>query len=241
MPHSTLESQKILKTIGLLKKRIEERFPGSSLGKVCTELRQVAQQTDETIETIQQKRYGYRLLIFSFVLILILISCLGLSKLRAAKDDTTLMDMVQVLDAGFNVILLIGGAVIFLVSIENRSKRRRVIQAVNKLRCLAHVIDSHQLTKDPCYLDQHVIRTTHSPERNMSSFQLSRYLDYCSEMLSLVSKVSFLYVQDYHDSVASEAVNDLDNLTNGLSRKIWQKIMTIKQEPEKKQNEHIIS
>ncbi|MCK4998900.1 MAG: hypothetical protein KAS23_05165 [Anaerohalosphaera sp.] len=232
MSHYMLDSQKILNTIGLLKKRIEERFPGGGLGRVCGELRQIALQTDETIETIQQKRYGYRMLIFMFVSALLVITYAGLSQLRAGKENITLIDMVQVLDAGFNVILLIGGAVIFLVSIENRTKRRKVIKAVNELRCLAHVIDSYQLTKDPCYLESNVIRTTHSPERNLNSFQLSRYLDYCSEMLSLVSKVGFLYVQDYHDSAAAESVNDLDDLTNGLSRKIWQKIMTIDKEPE---------
>jgi hypothetical protein len=230
MPHSSLDIKKILKTIGLLKMRIEERFPGSGLGRVCGELRDVAQQTDETIEYIQQKRYGYRLLVFVFVAALLWIACWGLSQLRTTQGGVTLIDMIGVLDAAFNIILLIGGAVLFLVSVENRTKRRKVIQAVNELRSLAHVIDSHQLTKDPCYLDQHVIRTTHSPERNMNSFQLRRYLDYCSEMLSLISKVGFLYVQDYHDSAATEAVNDLDDLTNGLSRKIWQKIMTIKKE-----------
>ena len=230
MSHSTLNSKKILKTITIMKMRIEERFPGSGLGRVCGELREVAQQTNETIENIQQKRYGYRFLVFLFVLALLWIAYLGLSQLRTTRGNITLIDMVQVLDAAFNIILLIGGAVLFLVSIENRTKRRKVIQAVNELRSLAHVVDSHQLTKDPCYLDQHVIRTTHSPERNMNSFQLRRYLDYCSEMLSLISKVGFLYVQDYHDPCAMEAVNDLDDLANGLSRKIWQKIMTIKKE-----------
>lgn len=229
---STLDSKKILKTISLLKMRIEERFPGSGLGRVCGELRDVAQQTDETIESIQQKRFGYRLLISAFVGVLLVIAVLGLSRLRAARGEITLMDMIQVLDAGFNIILLIGGAILFLVSIENRTKRGKVIKAVNELRCLSHVIDSHQLTKDPCYIDQQTIRTTHSPERNMNSFQLGRYLDYCSELLSLISKVGFLYVQDYHDPVATEAVNDLDDLTNGLSRKIWQKIMTLKRPAE---------
>jgi hypothetical protein len=46
-------------------------------------------------------------------------------------------------------------------------------------------------------------------------------------MLSLVSKTAFLYVQDYHDPVATEAVNDLEDLTNGLSSKMWQKIMIL--------------
>lgn len=43
-------------------------------------------------------------------------------------------------------------------------------------------------------------------------------------MLSPVSKTAFLYVQDYHDPVAAEAVNDLEDLTSGLSGKMWQKI-----------------
>ncbi len=46
-------------------------------------------------------------------------------------------------------------------------------------------------------------------------------------MLSLISKTAFLYVQDYHDPVAAEAVNDLEDLTTGLSSKIWQKIMML--------------
>ena len=230
MAHSTLDSKEILKTINLLKMRIEERFPSSGLGRVCGELQEIARQTNETIEVIQQKRYGYRLLVFIFVLVMLFIAMMGLSRLRAAGDTITLMDMIQVLDAAFNIIVLIGGSIIFLVSIENRAKRSKVIKAVYELRCLAHVIDAHQLTKDPCFANQNVIRTPHSPERSMNGFQLGRYLDYCSEMLSLISKIGFLYVQDYHDSVATEAVNDLDDLTNGLSRKIWQKIMTLKKD-----------
>lgn len=42
--------------------------------------------------------------------------------------------------------------------------------------------------------------------------------------LSLTSKVAFLFVQRFDDPVSVGAVNDLENLTTGLSRKIWQKI-----------------
>jgi hypothetical protein len=56
---------------------------------------------------------------------------------------------------------------------------------------------------------------------------LGRYLDYCSEMLSLVGKLAALYVQKFDDPVALAAVNEVEDLTTGLSRKIWQKIMII--------------
>ena len=67
--------------------------------------------------------------------------------------------------------------------------------------------------------------TTSSPRRDLSSFELTRYLDYCSEMLSLTGKVAALYAQHFRDEVVLTAVNELENLTTGLSRKIWQKIM----------------
>ena len=54
---------------------------------------------------------------------------------------------------------------------------------------------------------------------------MSRYLDNCSDLLALISKISALYVQNFDDPVTLAAVNEIENLTNGLSRKIWQKIM----------------
>ncbi len=231
-----LNSKKIIQTLGLLETRIEERFPNSSLRRLCGDLRKIAKDSDNTIAKIQSSNIMCRFFVYLFILAVLGFSVMVLSGLELSEPGiNTVTGLLPILDAVFNIVFLIGGAVVFLVSIENRTKRKKVIQAVNTLRCMAHVIDSHQLTKDPCYINQKVIRTTHSsPERNMDSFTLGRYLDYCSEMLSLTSKVAFLYVQDYHDPVATKAVNDLEDLTNGLSRKIWQKIMNIRKEPEKK-------
>ena len=61
----------------------------------------------------------------------------------------------------------------------------------------------------------------------MTPFELGRYLDYSSEMLSLISKTAAIYVQEFPDSVALDAVNEITSLTNGLSRSIWQKIMLL--------------
>ena len=56
-----------------------------------------------------------------------------------------------------------------------------------------------------------------------------RDLDYCSEMLSLTSKVASLYMQNMRYPVIIEAVNEIEDLTTSLSRKIWQKIMILNQ------------
>ena len=51
-----------------------------------------------------------------------------------------------------------------------------------------------------------------------------RYLDYCSELLSVTSKISALYVQGLKDSVVMAAVSDVETLCTSLSGKIWQKL-----------------
>ena len=82
----------------------------------------------------------------------------------------------------------------------------------------------HQLTKDPERISSSEPDTASSPVRALSPSELGRYLDYCSELLSVISKLAALHVQHFQDSVALAAVNEIETLTTGLSGKIWQKI-----------------
>ena len=66
-----------------------------------------------------------------------------------------------------------------------------------------------------------------SPKLNMTPFLLRRYLDYCTEMLSLTGKVAAVYNQAFDDAVATAAASELESLTTGLSSKIWQKILIL--------------
>ncbi|MFO0942700.1 MAG: hypothetical protein U0930_18335 [Pirellulales bacterium] len=90
---------------------------------------------------------------------------------------------------------------------------------------MAHVIDMHQLTKDPERLLPDWVPSEHSPAMNMTAFELGRYLDYCNELLSLIGKLAAVYVQRFDDEVAIEAVNEVEMLTANLCDRIWQKIM----------------
>jgi len=53
---------------------------------------------------------------------------------------------------------------------------------------------------------------------------MEHYLDYCSELLSLIGKVAALCAEESRDSLVLTTVSDLETLTTGMSRKIWQKI-----------------
>ena len=81
----------------------------------------------------------------------------------------------------------------------------------------------HQLTKDPAIITQES-NTPASPMRDMTSFELNRYLDYCSELLSLTGKLAAVFGQSINDHEVIAASNAIELLTTNLARKIWQKI-----------------
>lgn len=94
-------------------------------------------------------------------------------------------------------------------------------------RSLVRIVDMHQLTKDPDTVLRERKVTASSPTRALTPFELGRYLDYCSELLSVTSKVAALYAQQLEDPVILDAVNEVESLTVGLSAKIWQKLVIL--------------
>jgi hypothetical protein len=102
-----------------------------------------------------------------------------------------------------------------------------MLAALHELRSVAHVIDMHQLTKDPDSARRPDLATPSSPKRTLDRFELSRYLDYCSEMLSVTTKLAALYAQESDDTLVLGAVREIEGMAGALSSKIWQKIMII--------------
>ncbi|MHC4501393.1 MAG: hypothetical protein ACYS21_20070 [Planctomycetota bacterium] len=228
MEPPVLKSEEIVTTIEKLRLRINDRFPTSGLAEVCAKLHEISKETTAIVDWISKRNYLIRLAVAFVLLVLVLALIYPVSQLNFDLQKPALIDFVQMTEAALNELVLIGAGVIFLVTFEKRRKRNRVVRATNKLRCLAHIIDAHQLTKDPDRTSKISVPTEHSPKDTLNHYELGRYLDYCSEMLSLTGKLAFLYVQDFDDLPANNAVNDLENLTNAMSRKIWQKIMILR-------------
>jgi hypothetical protein len=128
------------------------------------------------------------------------------------------------LEAAINDFVFLGVGIFFLVTIEGRLKRRKALHSLHQLRSIVHIVDMHQLTKDPERLMSPREDTPSSPERTMTAQELGRYLDYCSELLALSSKIAALFVEQFNDPVVLSTVNEVETLVTGLSGKIWQKI-----------------
>src|SRR5690606_23136861 len=86
------------------------------------------------------------------VIVVALVTMTAALRGQARLTSVGLLELVQGLEAGINDVIFVGAAIFFLASLESRIKRARVLAAVHELRALAHIIDMHQLTKDPSAL-----------------------------------------------------------------------------------------
>ncbi|MBV8977375.1 MAG: hypothetical protein JO261_07350 [Alphaproteobacteria bacterium] len=224
-----LDPEKIVQTTERLRARVAERFPSSGLAEVAADLTATAQMTSAWVLRLSQPYLGLRLLA-ALVVAFGLAAQVYVARLidwRRVIRQADLVALTQGLDSVVNLLLLAFAAIWFVLTLEQRLKRRRVQRRLYELRSFAHVIDMHQLTKDPTVVLSQSEPTQSSPERRMSEFELSRYLDYCAEMLALISKLAALYAEPSRDSEVISAVNEIEELTSNLGRKIWQKIMIL--------------
>jgi hypothetical protein len=223
--YRSLDPGKIIETLEQLHERIEERFPGSGLSAVCAEVAALAKQTTKRIERVSQPIWSLRLSLLALLAGVIGLAVVFAIEASSLKTSDELTETMQGLDAGVNLLIVLGGAAYFLGSLETRIQRDRALKALHELRSIIHVVDMHQLTKDPSMLGH--IKTRSSPDRPLTPFMLIRYLDYCSEMLSLTAKCAALYAQKLSDPVVIETVGAIEILTSDLSNKIWQKITIV--------------
>ena len=224
-----LDPAHIVETARQVQRRVTERFPDAGLTRVAVEVVEVTERAASNRAWFGAPHWPLRIGVGVCILLLVLVFLATILAVAKLPATASIPDVVQAVDAFLSEVAFLGLAILFLSSLEVRRKRRRALRAIHELRSLAHVIDMHQLTKDPDRMlgSDPAEDTPSSPARTMTVFGLTRYLDYCSEMLSLLSKSAAIYAQDFDDPVTISAVNEIESLTSGLSRKIWQKIMVL--------------
>ena len=229
MRYRTLDPARIIETAQRLEERVAERFPERGLRAVAAELVSLSQDLAKAAKELEAPIWWLRgAIVAAFIagvaMFLFVGTILPLDRISGADDAVQSM---QGIEATINTVILAVLGLLALVRTEERIKRKKVFRQLHGLRSLIHVIDMHQLTKDPATLSADFKPTSHSPARITNAADLARYLDYCSEMLSITGKIAALFAQSVNDDVVVNAVNDIENLSSNLSRKIWQKITLI--------------
>ena len=226
-----LDPKLIVETVRKLQTRVEERFPERGLAKVAAELTLLAQEAGPRAQRIARGNVVRRMA--GMLIAALLVLGLLLYGLQTVHDDgvTDLASFLQTLEAGIASLVFLGAAIVSLVTFDARRARTRILRALDEIRSMAHVVDMHQLAKSPEKLVLRGAPTPSSPDMESDPFLMGRYLDYCSEMLSLMSKIAAVYVRDSDDPVALSAADEIESLTGGLSMKLWQKILLLSQMP----------
>ncbi|MGX5829452.1 hypothetical protein [Mesorhizobium sp. 43Arga] len=233
MRYRTLDPKLIIETAERLESRVAERFPKAGLRGVAGELVSLSRDLAKAAKALEEPIWWLRGVIATAfvagVLVFLFVGTILPLDRISGNDDA--LQSVQGIEASINTCILAVLGLLALIRTEERIKRKKVFRQLHGLRSLIHVIDMHQLTKDPAALSASFQPTSHSPARITNAADLARYLDYCSEMLSITGKIAALFAQSVNDDVVIDGVNDIENLSSNLSRKIWQKITLIERHP----------
>lgn len=222
--YRTLNPDKIIETLVKLERRIGERFPGSGLSKVCAELVGVAKESKGKAAAAARPNIPLRAGIGIVLVLGAALFAYVATIIEIKRGTENLYGVLQGIEAAVNTLVLTGAGAFFLASLESRWKRQKAFLELHRLQSIIHVVDMHQLTKDPSRASKVGTETRSSPERTLTPYELTRYLDYCSEMLSLAAKIAALYAQATRDPVIIDSAQSLEQLTTNMSGKIWQKI-----------------
>jgi hypothetical protein len=227
-----LDPTAVQATVDRLVMRITRRFPDRNLGRVAAELSGLVVEVSEQSSADRRRNRAIGVVCraagIAIVALAIIAIILAIRDARPESGGIRGVQWLSVLERGIADLVYASIAVYFLMSLPNRLTRRRLLALLHRLRSLAHVVDMHQLTKDPERLQERFHGTDVTLAFTLDAAQLANYLDYCTEILSLVAKTAALCAEESTDAVVLDTVSEVETLTVGLSREIWQKISLLR-------------
>ena len=183
-----LDPAKVIDTIAALHRRISERFPGAGLAAVCSELHAIAQENSARARQISHRNLPLRVAIF----VLLAAGAAGLAWIAQLiylfpRSADNVYSVLQGLEAAANLVVLLGAAIFFLF--RDRAELEAARCAAGPARAALHRArhrhaPAHQGSER---WSLRVGRQDAHPRRRARCrrFEVTRYLDYCSEMVSL--------------------------------------------------------
>jgi hypothetical protein len=222
-----LSGEHVAGTVEQLQRRIDARFGERGLTKTARDLAHlvVLVETKAGQSHARLRRTTLAARTASIAIVAATLVALVYSLRSAVVEGLgRTADWVPLTESVINDLVFAAIAVVFLWAFPERLERRALLRLLHRLRSLTHVIDMHQLSKDPEQVSSTYVATAQSIQHGLDADQLHHYLNYCSELLSLTAKTAALCAEHSTDGVVLETVSDIETLTTELSNKIWQKI-----------------
>jgi hypothetical protein len=228
-PLEKLEPVPVIETARRLCDRIGARFPERGIHRVAQELAALTEQVADTSAGSRRRsrlvRTGSHTMIGIVVLVAVIAFGFAVEAALTEAPDNGL-DWLPLIESAVNDLVFVAIAVVVLHSLPERVQRSDLLAKLHRLRSLAHIIDMHQLTKEPESLRDAFAGGTDG-DVDLTPEQVEYYLEYCTELLSIVSKAAALCAEESQDDIVLNTVSTIETLTMGMSRKVWQKITVL--------------
>lgn len=222
-----LSGERVQATVIALRDRIAIRFPDNRLTEVAAELVGLVDHVDQHTRDTQRRVVRTTLVarVLAAVALVLAGTLLALA-LRQVLTNTGGQGTtwIPLLESTINTMILIALGVLFLWAVPERRERKGLLSLLHQLRSVAHVLDMHQLTKEPGRLRRGYVATAHSLPNDLTADQMYDYLSYCIELLSLIAKTAALCAERSSDDTVLDTVSDVETLTTELSSTIFQKM-----------------
>ena len=188
-PRHRLDAAKIIETAKNLANDVNLRLPGSNLAVLAEELAVLAVATEERGRQARRPFLAIRAL-SALAISLVLLGLWYLARhIHARWEFSTINNVFDALNTGFNLLVLLAGALWFCVTLEARIKRKEALGFIEELREFAHVIDVTQL-----YYTHDLYRSRHEDRHSNPAIDETYFL-HCTQMLGVISNLAPLYTR----------------------------------------------
>ena len=221
-----INPDRLTATVNEIHCRIVERFPTADLRTVAARIALMVEGVTGRVRS--DARAG---MFARFLLLLIVVVLLGGGGYVAATLGPTMTipswtELVQVGEAGLQLLILLGLGMLWCWSSARRARRARQLGYLSELRGIVHILDLYQLDKDPDRLFRAPSASTESSPKLgdvNNAFLMGRYLDYVSELLAVVSTLAAYYADETDDDAVLGVVREIGSIAASHRVHIGQK------------------
>jgi hypothetical protein len=216
-----LDPARITETAENLAQRISEKMPGSSLSNLAVELAGIARATDQRARQASRPILAIRLASATAIGLGLLGLWYLVDHIHTRWEFGTITELFEATDAGFNLLVILAGALWFLITLEARLKRKRALGSIEELREFIHVIDLTQL-----YYTPELYNPDDANSQNAWGFDYT-YLLFCTQMIGVISNLAALYTRGAAGDSVLRAASDVEMLATAVNSKLLSKVETV--------------
>lgn len=221
-----LDPTKIIETAENLALHTAQKLPGTTLAGLAVELARIARETDERARQARKPILVIRVASVTAIVGTLLGLWYLLYHLHTRWEFSTITEFFEFTDAGFNLLVLLAGALWFFITLEARIKRKKALESIQELREFIHVIDLTQLYYTPVLYNA---GTVNAPTQVGLDYT---YLLFCTQMFGVISNLAALYSRGGAGDSILRAASEVDMLATAVSSKLLSKVQMVRQAPE---------